>query len=70
MSKQVEAVNHLPDNIYRHPDWATCTMTSQELRETMEYTDGRALIAGRFRDIVYENIAPDLYRVSVEFEDD
>lgn len=43
MSKQVEAVNHLPDNIYRHPDWATCTMTGQELRETMEYTDGRLL---------------------------
>lgn len=70
MSKQVEAVNHLPDNIYRHPDWATCTMTGQELRETLEYTDGRALIAGRMRDILSEKIAPDLYRVRVAYSEE
>ena len=62
--------NHLPDIFYTMPAVARCTMTRNQIKETLLATDGKILTCGRLRNLYIRHLAVGIYEVTIHRERD
>ena len=56
----------LSDSFYRTPNFASDTMSRNDLRELLLDTGGKILSCGRLRTIISEYLGAGIYRISLK----
>jgi hypothetical protein len=59
-------VNYLPDNFYLMPRFAHTTLTREELKQTLLYTEGWITACGCIWDIVSKPVGAGVYYVELK----
>lgn len=62
----IQRRNHLDRGFYNNPSNARMTMTTQQLQETMMYTEGSITAMGFMWDIQKKNLAPGVWLITLK----